>query len=265
MLLNPAGADLGELRSTNINVADNDSGPAPHPADSHAFYVRQHYLDFLSREPEQAGFDAWLGVLDRCPDAAADPGCGRAAVSSGFFRSMEFQLKGFFVYRFYKSTLGRLPGYEEITPDMRRVTGQTSAEVLAKKDAFAEAWANRPDFKAVYPDSLSPADFVDKLLRTAGVAPSGAVTRDTLVADLRANRLTRAGVVRAVVEHPAVEAKEYNAAFVAMQYFGYLRRDPEAGGFNAWLSYLDAHPDDYATMVNGFVNSNEYRLRFSRP
>jgi len=265
MLLNPEGADLGDLRSILINVADNDSGAAPHPADSHAFYVRQHYLDFLSREPEQSGFDAWLGVLNRCPDAAADPACGRVSVSSGFFRSQEFQLKGFFVYRFYKSTLGRLPGYEEIIPDMRRVTGQTSVEVFAKKDAFTEAWAKRPDFKAIYPDSLSPAGFVDKLLQTAGITLSGAVTRDTLVADLQANRRTRAGVVRAVVEHPTVEAKEYNAAFVAMQYFGYLRRDPDAGGFNAWLGYLDAHPDDYATMVNGFVNSTEYRLRFSQP
>jgi uncharacterized protein DUF4214 len=112
---------------------------------------------------------------------------------------------------------------------------------------------------------LTPADFVDKLLQTAGVTLTGAVTRDSLVSDLQARTKTRAEVVRAIVEHPAVDAKEFNGAFVAMQYYGYLRRTPEAGGYNAWLNYLNAHPTDFRTMVNGFMNSQEYRLRFGSP
>jgi len=59
-----------------------------------------------------------------------------------------------------------------------------------------------------------------------------------------------------------VFAAEYNRAFVAMQYFGYLRRDPEAAGFEAWLRYLTANPQDARTMVRGFANSQEYLLRF---
>jgi hypothetical protein len=55
---------------------------------------------------------------------------------------------------------------------------------------------------------------------------------------------------------------EFNRAFVAMQYFGYLRRDPDTDGFNAWLNYLNAHPDDFRTMVKGFANSREYTGRF---
>jgi hypothetical protein len=50
-----------------------------------------------------------------------------------------------------------------------------------------------------------------------------------------------------------------------MQYYGYLRRTPEAAGYNAWLDYLKANPSDYRTMVGGFVNSAEYRLRFGHP
>jgi len=50
-----------------------------------------------------------------------------------------------------------------------------------------------------------------------------------------------------------------------MQYFGYLRRDPEEVGFNDWLNYLTANPTDFRTMVHGFVNSVEYRMRFGQP
>jgi len=94
---------------------------------------------------------------------------------------------------------------------------------------------------------------------------TGAVARDTLLSEVQTNRQTRAEVLRAVVEHPDVDAVEYRGAFVAMQYFGYLRRDPEPDGFNAWLNYLDSHPEDFRTMVHGVMNSVEYRLRFGAP
>jgi hypothetical protein len=50
-----------------------------------------------------------------------------------------------------------------------------------------------------------------------------------------------------------------------MQYYGYLRRTPESTGYQAWLDYLNTHPGDFRTMVNGFMNSTEYRLRFGQP
>jgi hypothetical protein len=85
------------------------------------------------------------------------------------------------------------------------------------------------------------------------------------VADLNAGRKTRGQVLREIVESDAFAAATFNRAFVLSQYFGYLRRDPDRAGFNAWLNYLNAHPGDFRTMVNGFVNSVEYRLRFGRP
>ena len=91
------------------------------------------------------------------------------------------------------------------------------------------------------------------------------LTRSDLINQLDNSTLTRAQVLRAIVESDEVAAAEFNRAFVAMQYYGYLRRDPESAGFNAWLNYLAAHPSDFRTMVNGFVNSTEYRLRFGSP
>jgi hypothetical protein len=69
-------------------------------------------------------------------------------------------------------------------------------------------------------------------------------------------------MLRAIADSDEVFQLEFNPAFVAMQYYGYLRRAPEAAGFNAWLNYLNSHPNDSRTMVNGFMNSAEYKLRF---
>ncbi|MCA1564614.1 MAG: DUF4214 domain-containing protein [Acidobacteria bacterium] len=267
----PAGGALGVRSTANVRIIDNElrfDPPValPNPIHSSGFFVRQQYLDFLSREADSQGFDAWMGVLNRCSDVNDNPECERATVSASFFRSREFQLKGYFVYLFYKVSLGRLPLYAEIIRDMRRVTGETAEEVFAKRLAFANAWVELPEFKERYSETLSHEAFVDKLLQATGIALGGsaAVTRNSLVNDLNTRTKTRAEVVMALVEHPSVDARERNGAFVAMQYFGYLRRDPEAAGYNAWLDYLNANPDDFRTMVKGFVNSTEYQLRFGQ-
>jgi lysophospholipase L1-like esterase len=267
---NPSGATLGLRVSASVRIMDNEVRfdppiSVPNPIFSSDFFVRLQYLDFLSREADTDGFNAWMNVLNRCPDVNNNVNCDRIAVTSSFFRSQEFQLKGYFVYLFYKVSLGRLPRYAEIIPDMRRVSGATAEEVFAKRLAFAQSWVERDDFKTRYPASLSQGEFVDQLLQATGVSlTGGAVTRNSLVNDLQTRAKTRAEVLMAVVEHPSIDARERNGAFVAMQYFGYLRRDPEEGGYNNWLNYLNANPTDFRTMVKGFANSQEYQLRFGQ-
>ena len=268
-----SGVANTSILQARVNITDNDAAGAQNPLDNHAFFVRMHYLDFLSREPEPTGQQAWLDVLNNCPNAFnTDPAspsaqCDRVTVSSSFFRSTEFYNKGYFVYRFYRASLGRRPAYAEIADDMARVTGATEAEVTARRAAFATEWLARPEVAARYPATLAPEAFVDLLLQTAGVAlatpdPVSGATRDSLVNELRLGNRSRAEVLRTVVESREVDAKEFNGAFVAMQYFGYLRRDPEEPGYTNWLNYLNANPTDFRTMVNGFLYSQEYRLRF---
>jgi hypothetical protein len=265
VLSSAQGAILGAQQTATLTITDNDTAGSSNPIDSSPFFVRQQYLDFLSREPEPSGFQAWLNVLNNCSDVNNNAACDRNTVSSSFFRSQEFQLKGLFVFKFYQTTLNRLPTYAEISSDMRKVTGETSDEVFAKRDAFAQAWVQRQEFKDRF-QNLNNNDFVDRLMKNVGVEQlTGSVTRETLLNDLITSRKTRAEVVRAMVEHPDVDAAEYNAAFVAMQYYGYLRRAPEPGGYQNWLNYLNANPTDFRTMVNGFMNSVEYRLRFGNP
>ncbi|MET0647309.1 MAG: DUF4214 domain-containing protein, partial [Pyrinomonadaceae bacterium] len=64
--------------------------------------------------------------------------------------------------------------------------------------------------------------------------------------------------------------REFNRAFVLMQYFGYLRRAPNESpdsnfdGYNFWLSKLNQFNGDFvrAEMVKAFILSNEYQQRF---
>jgi hypothetical protein len=189
-------------------------------------------------------------------------------------RSQEFQLKGYFAYRFFKLAFNRLPTYSEIVVDMRAVTGQTANEVFLKKAAFTNAFVLRPDFVTAY-NGLTNATFVTTLMGRYSLAqittpdpaaPDGTnkmtLTTADLTNQLTAGTLTRAQVLRAIADSDQVSTLEYNAAFVAMQYFGYLRRSPDAAGYTDWLKYLNANPTDFRTMFNGFMNSVEYRLRF---
>ncbi len=140
----------------------------------------------------------------------------------------------------------------------------------ANKQAVAAAWVARPEFRAVY-DSMSNAQYVDALFRNAGVVPPQA-EREALVAGLNGGAETRATVLRKVADNAEIRRKESNAAFVLMQYFGYLQRNADEGsdtnmdGFNYWLDKLNQFSGDYnrAELVRAFISSIEYRERFNR-
>src|SRR6266516_7620 len=238
---------------TNVRITIDDSD----------FFVMQHYIDFLSRFPEQQGFNSWMAVLANCP--VGDAVClhnNRLTTSAGFFGSPEFRIKGYFAYRFYKTSLARQPLYAEIVVDIRNLTATTGSEVDAKRTAFTNAWVIRNDFLTSFPRSLTPTQFVDNILTTAGITVAN---RQTIIDNLTTANNTdagRAGALRAIVESPEEDTKEFNRAFVYMQYAGYLRRDPEEPGYSNWLNYLSSHPGDFSEMIRGFMDSIEYRARF---
>ncbi|MCA1815021.1 MAG: pre-peptidase C-terminal domain-containing protein, partial [Acidobacteria bacterium] len=279
-LSNPQGALLGTPATATVTIGDDETAQATtNPSRQAAFFVRQQYLDFLNREPDPDGFALWTGLFNGCSNQDNfDPNnpahfCDRVAISSGFFLSQEFQLKGFFVFLYWKVSFATqsdpnyYPAYEEIVPDMRRVTGSSANEVFAKRNDFAEDWVNRPAFKARYDVITNNGQFVDTLLSNVGATlstadPNSGETRNSLVAALDAATKTRADVLRVIVESKEVNDRQFNAAFVAMQYYGYLRRKPDPGGYGDWFGFLSNHPGDFRTMVFGFVNSDEYYLRF---
>jgi uncharacterized repeat protein (TIGR01451 family) len=255
-LSNASGAPLGTPATATVTITDNETSNGTNPVDQTPFFVRQQYVDFLGREPDPGGFAAWQNVINNCP--TGDTTCDRIHVSSSFFRSPEFQGRGYFVYRFYPTAFGRKPDYVEFIPDLAKVSGFLSdAELESAKLAFIAEFMSRPAFMTKY-DGLNNTQYVDTLLSTAGITH---VARDFWIAALGNGTRTRAQVLREIAESTQVYDKYYNQAFVVMQYFGYLRRDPDALYVN-WIAVLDANPSDYRGMVNGFMNSLEYRFRF---
>jgi hypothetical protein len=243
---------------TEASFGATSNGGHQNPLDTTEYFVRQQYVDFLNREPEEKGFNDWTDTINNC--AAGDTSCDRVHVSEMFFRSEEFQQRGYFVYRFYSVAFGQKPDYAAFVPDLQRVSGFLDATQLeAAKNQFASDFTSRAAFVNQY-GTLSNAQYVDALSQTAGVTLSN---RQALIDSLNNQTATRATALRQIAESNDVYAKYYNQAFVVMEYFGYLRRDPDALYLN-WIDVLNANPADSRHMVEGFVDAAEYRNRFKQ-
>lgn len=255
------GAFAGSPTSVVLTILDNDTVAATtNPLDTAQFFVNQHYLDFLNREPDANGLAYWTDQITSC---GSDVGCivnRRVNVSASFFAEREFQEGGSFVYRLFKGSLGRLPTYAEFSVDRGKVVEGPNLE--ATKVALVNEFVTRAEFKQLYPDAQTNEQFVNKLFDTALLIPFTA-ERQVQIAAMNGGK-TRAQVVRDVVDIQAFRDREFNPAFVLMQYFGYLRRDPDAGGYAFWLNVLNnQEPNNYRGMVCAFVTSGEYQERFS--
>jgi len=199
-----------------------------------------------------------VSILDGC--APGNTSCDRVEVSSAFFRSNEFQVTGYFIYRFYSASLGRFPTYPEFMMDMSRLSGfQTPAQLEANKVAFIDNFMSRTEFRTKYDPVTDPAAYVNLLESTAGVTLAN---KAALITGLQNMTETRATVLRKVAESGEVYTKFFNEAFVVEAYFGYLRRNPD-GAYTTWLATLNSS-GNYRLLVNGFVNSLEYRQRFGQ-
>ena len=265
-LTNPTGGSfLGDQYLTFLTILDNDTGPVTtNPLDTPQFFVRQQYYDFLNRLPDQQGLDYWTSRIAQC---ASDANClnnQRAVVSAAFFVEQEFQQTGSVVYRLNKAALGVTPSYSHFMQDRNRLIGGPNLQQSTLN--FATAFAQAGAFTQLYPGSLSAAEFVNKLFDTAGLFPFTAERQQEIQA-LTDGSKTRAHVLLHVIEIPELKQREYNPAFVLMQYYGYLRRDADSSGYQFWLNILNTRlpndPSGYRAMVCAFITSAEYQDRFS--
>jgi hypothetical protein len=259
--------------------------------DPHTF-VCQQYHDFLNRQPDQSGWDFWTNQIAACGTDSACTDIRRINVSAAFFISIEFQNTGYLVERLYKAAYGDATGsstfpsahqlpvpvvrLNEFLADTQEIgqgvvvgQGNWQQQIENNKQAFTAEFVQRARFTTAFPSSLTAAQFVDTLNQNAGNLLSQS-DRNQLVSDLSTNAKTRAQVLRAVAENSTLNTAEFNRAFVLMQYFGYLRRNPndpqdsDYTGFDFWLTKLNQFNGDYigAEMVKAYITSLEYRQRF---
>jgi len=259
------------------------------PLDATEYFVRQQYLDFLGREPDEAGFNFWVNNIESCGENAQCREAKRIDTSAAFFLSIEFQQTGYQVYKTYQAAYGDLPNapvpirLSEFKPDTAEigngvVVNQAGWETVLEnnKRAFVTEFVQRPGFTAAFPTTMTPMEFVDRLFTNAGVTPS-ASDHTTAInefgsATTSSDAVARGRALRRVAENSALAQREFNAAFVLMQYFGYLRRDGNNGpdadfsGYDFWLDKLNAFDGNFrnADMVKAFLVSGEYRGRFPR-
>ncbi len=283
------GAALGTLSTANLVIADDLTEPVANPIDDSTNFVRQHYHDFLNREPDAAGLNFWTNQIEGC---GADQGCRsnkRQNVSAAFFLSIEFQQTGYYVYLTYKTAFGDINPptvpvpvrFLEFQRDMQEVergvivgVGNWQAQLDTNKEAYALAFVSRSAFLTRYPGSTTATAFVDALNANAGNVLT-ASERTSLINGLSSNPsdpALRANVLMTIAENSMLKQQQFNRAFVLMEYFGYLRRNPDAApeqnlnfaGYNFWLNKLNSFNGDFvkSDMVKAFITSTEYRQRF---
>ena len=267
------GVPLGAGRRNSIDRNENgilnrDEPLTPNALDTAQFFVWQHYRDFLSRDPDSGGLDFWTSKITSCGTDAACIHRERIGVSAAFFIELEFQKTGYVVYRMYRAAYGKVnPTRANITfsqfiADRALLVG--GAGLPQSTINYANTFVTRPEFTQRYSESDSADVFVNSLFNTAGLGgPDFAAQRQAAIDGLNAATKTRAQVLLDLIEIQQFKDSEYNPAFVLMQYFGYLRRGADQGGYDFWLNILNnSQPRDYRGMVCSFITSAEYQLRF---
>ena len=283
---------------TNFVTANSScltNAPAGNPIDQTNFFVRQHYTDFLGRAADQAGLDFWSRQITDCGNNAACIEVKRIDVSASFFLSIEFRETGYLIERAYKTAYGDANGtstfqgthiipvpvlrFNEFLTD----TGELGNGVIVGQPGWPQALENNQvtyfnrfvqtaRFTTRYPTAMLPATYVRNLNVNAG-SPLSAAEEAQLVVEHSTGAKSRGQVLRQIAEHQNLFNAELNRAFVLMQYFGYLRRNPndtpdsDYTGFDFWLTKLNQFNGNYITaeMVKAFLTSGEYRRRFGTP
>ena len=296
-LSSPTGASLAATATATVTINDNDATTGANPIDQAGFFVTEHYYDFLNRLPDASGLTFWTNEITSCGTDQACIALKHINVSAAFFLSIEFQQTGYLVERMYKAAYGDAIGtstlggahqltvptvrYTEFLTDTQQIglgviVGQAGWEqVLANnKQSFAAQFVLRTRFTDALATTLTPAQFVDKLFMNASVTPSS-TDRNAAIAEFGSATNTtdvaaRARALRDVSENSILNQQEFNRAFVLMQFFGYLRRNPNDSpdsdytGYDFWLTKLNQFNGNFvnAEMVKAFINSTEYRQRF---
>ena len=300
VLANPgSGAAIGQQQMAELQIVD-DTQPAANPIDDAAFFVRQHYHDFLNREPDQSGLDFWREGITSCGTDLNCAAAKRINTSGAFFLSIEFQNTGYFVERIYKTAYGDATGnstfpspHQVAVPIVRLreflsdtqtigrgvIVGQANwqQQFDTNKQTFALEFVSRQRFTSALPSTMSADQFVEQLDTNAGH-----VLSESQKAQLKGlfggpsalsnDAARRAQALAQVAESQALQDREFNRAFVLMQFFGYLRRNPDEApdadytGYDFWLGKLNQFGGDFlkAEMVNAFLLSSEYRSRFGQ-
>jgi len=266
---------LGNSGVATVSILDNDNvPPSTNPLDNSEFFVRQHYHDFLNREPDAEGLAFWVNNIESCGADAACREVKRIDTSAAFFLSTEFRNTGFYVFRLWLAGLQHIPDFSNFMRDTQEISRDLIVRapgweqlLEANTQRFTEEFVSRSSFRLLYPEDVPCDILVDILYLRSGVTPSGAERSQAIVACGIGDTAGRARTVRMVANNELFTQRLFTSGFVAEEYFGYLRRDFDFDGFLFWSTKLNQFNGDFrsAEMVKAFITSTEYRSRFGSP
>src|SRR6185436_10079453 len=127
-----SGVTLGSPAAATVTITDIDSPTTANPIDIPSFFVHQHYLDFLNREPDADGLAYWTNQITSCGNDTQCTEIKRINVSAAFYLSIEFQETGYLVYRTYKTAFSDPDGQATINgvPTVIKVPRVRFSELL---------------------------------------------------------------------------------------------------------------------------------------
>jgi hypothetical protein len=157
------------------------------------------------------------------------------------------------LYCLYRVSYGRAPLFAEFMTDVQEFKLGTDEAGELEEQGLVKAWTGRAEFTPVF-DRMDDKQFVDVLIDRS--APGDAVRRALFVDQLKRRETSRSAVLQALIDDNDFRAREFNGGFVRLCYFGYLRRDPDEGGFHYWLRFLD-RSSDYHVVTESFSTSVE--------
>jgi uncharacterized protein (TIGR03118 family) len=263
-LSNPTGAGvgLGSPNAAELKILDNDTGsPVTNVIDDSSFFVRQHFWDFLGREPSSRELRIWRNTINACRTSACRK-TARISVSAKIMLSTESLDSLGVIYRLYRAAFRNDPLYGEVmlSAQVRRSLGIRAMLNLLMSD---------PRFVATY-NPLSNAAYLNLLVSNARFRLP-AITRNAWIAGLNNGSLSRRTVLLRVATHPAYQTRVRNRWEVLVGYWAYFRRDADTFTFNIRLNRVTAAHGNVLSsgLVKGFLTFesfnggiSEYRQRF---
>jgi len=237
------------------------------PVDDYRFFLTQHFTDLLGRQPDQETLEKLSAQFSQCGSRVDCLRARRLDVATALLTQHELPTTGLFLQTLYSVGLGRRPRLTEYESDRKEIRSYNGGIEDARL-ALVQAFVQRPEFDQKYPKDLTKTEFVDRILSSVSQSTDLDLKnqREALLGLSDGTSAGRAAILAAISAQSDVRDSQYNQAFVLVQYFGYLRREPDDSGFNFWVNVLKTKPlrdpDSARSMVCAFLTSTEYQNRF---
>ena len=171
---------------------------------------------------EQAKADILESQIDKLRNCGVSDPSCQTQTALNVFLSTGFHERGSFVLRMYEAGLNRLPTFDEFMDNMTRFERYVKSEPETAKAQMLE------EFRVM----------------NASEGFKNQKPLPELVADEESNN------------------RLANRYFVALHYYGFLRRQPDEEGLVSWTNLLNRR-GDLSVITNGIITSAEYRQRLA--